>query len=576
MKNAFTHRRASLACALFAVAGLAVASAAARQDRRDDQPRIDRRDDHNTSRDYAAAGREFRSYKWLSGADIYNAKGDHIADVSDLMINRGSGRVDYAILKTGTTLGMGGKSIAIPFNSLTWDAGKEHFLLDTTEDNLKTYPEFSPESWAGLTDLKNSKPSALREWLKRDRPKYGADPYASRLGNAEKRTIEGEIVRMDRRDTENGEQVLATVKDSSGKTHKVWLGPSWFVNASNNAPVRGDKVTVETYYLDRSNPDDAVVGRSLTLSGRELALRDAQGAPMWDTSSGHNPASNEPNPDNTADRNTPSGNTPAGTDRRATDSAYDAVTWRTLLASELVGRKIMCRGEECGKVNDLIVDRPSGQVAMISIDPNQNFLGIADTKHLVPWTVTSVSTDGTVRIDASKDMVLASPQTPSDLTKLNNGTTPGMVYKAYDVDAPDFKSSSRDWRRTPDGVTTAMNSDNAWRRSGPILAEVQSGKDQTISGTITDTTTVNFKDGTPAAKALKVKTSSGEETVLVGPENYSIKSEEDVCHKGDQVSIQAVKVRIDGKSYLLARQLESGGKSMTLIDSGNSPMWDRH
>lgn len=310
--------------------------------------------------------------------------------------------------------------------------------------------------------------------------------------------------------------------------------------------MRGDKVVIDAYSLDRS-PDNALVGRSMKISGNELAFRNDTGGPLWAV---------------------PQGAPPKRDNQTLDEAAFASPTWRSLLASELSDRKVVCRGQESGKVNDLIIDRSSGQIAMLSIDPNENFLGIADTKRLVPWDVATVAVDGTLRIDASKEMVLASPDTPSDLAKLNNGATARMVYKAYDVDVPAFRkaqAASRDgWNST----------DDKWRSTGPILNGVASGPSQTVEGQVVEFTRVDFGDGTSPAKAVRIKTPSGEQTVLLGPAAYA-DTQPECCTRGKRVSIEAVKVRIDGKEQLLARRVQAEGKNTTLIDSSNKPVWDQ-
>lgn len=525
------------------------------------------------------AGSDFRSYNWVKGLDVFNPAGNHIADVSDLIVNRGSGRIDYVVLSTGATMGMGGKDITIPYGSFRWDSAESRFILDSTEAQLKTYPEFSAENWAGLTDPNADKPGSLREWLNRDQAGYAVDPYAGSLKSAKSRTVEGEITRIDRMQTSTGEQVIANVRTSDGKVHRVSLGPSWYVNGSAIAPMRGDKVSINAYALDRS-ADDMLVARSMTLSGSELAFRDDQGAANWATSSGNNPSSNDPvnRPHQPTTEPRQPATDPTPTERpaehRTAGPATDPVTWRSLLASELVGRKVLCRGEECGKVNDVILDRRSGQIAMLSIDPNQNFLGIADTKRLVPWNVATIAVDGTLRIDASKEMVLASPDTPSDLEKLNNGVTPGLVYKAYDVDMPDFKTPRASGHNQGDDERNLAGVNDFWRARGPILAEVQGATSQSVEGEVLDMTKVTFADGTAAARAIKVKTGQGEQLVLLGPATYT-DSQKPSCEKGKKVTIEAVKVQIDGKPYLLARRVSSDGATTTLLDSSNTPVWDR-
>jgi sporulation protein YlmC with PRC-barrel domain len=321
-----------------------------------------------------------------------NANGDEIASVSDLIMDRGSGRIEYVVIKTGTTLGMGGRAVAIPFGSFRWETGKDRFVLASTAEQLKQFPEYTPESWKAMKESVKDDKNALRQRLAADAASPN-DPYSGTLDTAKKARIEGEITKVERvRTTTFGEQVVITVATADKTARRIALGPSWYINSAPAAPMRGDKVVVDTLALPR-DPDQLLAGTHLRTGDRELHLRNTDGSAAWALQTveaeGHN---------------------------------YSTTYTRYLVLSHLSGMKVDCRGNECGKVNDIILDRRSGEIGFLSIDPNQNFLGLSDTKRLIPWSVATVTLDGKVRIDASKEMVLASPETPADLATLNGGT----------------------------------------------------------------------------------------------------------------------------------------------------------
>ena len=45
-----------------------------------------------------------------------------------------------------------------------------------------------------------------------------------------------------------------------------------------------------------------------------------------------------------------------------------------VLATDVRGADIRCASDECGSIDDLIVDMRSGRVVFVSIDPDENFL----------------------------------------------------------------------------------------------------------------------------------------------------------------------------------------------------------
>lgn len=478
---------------------------------------------------------EFRSWSWYSGRDVINNAGDHIADVSDLILDRGSGHTEYLVLKTGSILGLGGKDITIPYSAVRWDPAGEKIVLSSTEDELKQYPEFSADAWTGLKEYKKDDQNALRRRLSEDAAR-AQDPYATNLDVANRVRIEGEVKDVDRVSTANGQQVVLTVASKDGGMRKVAIGPSWFVNAAPVTPMRGDKVVIDAYALPR-DPDQLHAATTLRVGDREeMRLRDTQGQPTWAMRT------------------------------EATPESFNAPYWHYLLVSDLKGKQVDCRGVECGKVDDLVIDRRSGQLAMVSIDPNDNFLGIADTKRLVPWSVATVALDGTVRIDASKDMVLASPETPKDWTKVNSAV-PTQVYRAYQVAPPRFDEPREV------GLSPSNQMSDAWGHKGVILTSIDPSSSKTLSGKVVDTTKVTFSGDVKPAKAIRVSSADGEELVLVGPAWY-MDNQGMTCKKGDTITMDVWRTSINGKDYWIAKSVDHNGQRVVLLD-GDSPAWDR-
>lgn len=494
-------------------------------------------DSRETRGERQIAEPEFRSAKWIEGREVRNDNAEHVASIGDLILDRGSGRIDYAVLKTGTILGMGGKRVAVSYASLRWDPSAEHFVLPLTPEQLKQYPEFSEDEWEGVTDTK-ADAKALRQRLMTDAAKTSGDPYATSMSGAKAMRVKGEVTKVERvRNDGYGEQVVLTVKTEEG-ARRVALGPSWFVNSGVFAPMRGDQVTIEGVALAR-DPEKTVVAKTMRVGDRDMVLRTDNGSPAWAV---------------TAEE------TPEQRSRAAR---------RYVLLSALLGARVDCRGNECGKVYDLILERASGGLAFLSIDPNQNFLGIADTKRLVPWSVVSVGSDGVARIDASKEMVLASPETPSDIATLNSSGVGDLVYKAYDVNAPKFEAAGAPMHEGP-----AMAGADAWSQNGSICKAIRRDSARTVTGKSGGMTDVTFEHGIPDARAITVNEDGKDVLVLLGPAWY-MKNQKIPCDKDAQVTIQTYRTTIAGKDYLIARSIDCGGTRVDLIGGTGSPAWDR-
>lgn len=482
---------------------------------------------------------DFRSSSWLRDRAVVNDNGEAIANVSDLILDRGSGRIEYMVVRTGEILGLGGRAVAIPYGAFRLDTDHDRFVLTSTGEQLLQFPEFTPESWKSVMELSGNDRSALRKKLAADAA-APSDPYAGSLDTTDAVRVAGEITNVERvRTSTFGEQVCITVRTAEGTARRIAMGPSWFVNSTSAAPMRGDKVVVETLALPR-DPDALLVATELQTGNRALHLRGTDGTAAW-----------------TLETVEPDGH------------VYSTPSSRYLLLSQLPGRKVDARGQECGKVKDVILDRSSGEIGFLSIDPDRKFLGIGDTNRLVPWSVATVTLKNIVRIDASRDMILASPETPSDLSELTTGATAEAVYDAYDVPAPRFES------RTPVSGTLPK-ADSAWSARGAVLRAIERDSDTTMEGKAIGFTEVTFGSGVQPARALRVRMAGDgarEETVLLGPSWYM--DHQEFCKAGDTVKVKVCRTTIDGRRFWLARTIENRGRTVEMLDRTNAPAWDR-
>lgn len=482
-------------------------------------------------------GLDFRSCDWLRDRKVYNGNDEHIANVSDLILGRGSGKVDYLVVKTGAILGMGGKAVAVPYGAFRWNQEDDRFTLASTSEQLKQFPEFSAADWSAMLESKPSTRSPSGSRLTPAEP-MESDPYANALNTAKRGKVEGEIKKIERLTAGGyGEQTIITVAAADNADRKIALGPSWFVNGGSAGLARGDKVAVETLALPR-DPDGLSVATTMRINGRELRLRGSDGSPVWSLQSAE-----------------------------ANGKSIDTQYWRYVLLSSLKGMKIDCRGSDCGKVQDVILERKSGEVAFLSIDPNQNVLGVGDVKRLIPWSIVTVALDGAVHVDASKDMILASTETPKDVPSLNTGTRADLIYAAFDVSPPHFKPA-----KAVD--LQALNTDDAWSSTGPILSTIDHGSNKTMTGRITEVTEIKFDGGIQPATALKVKAGDAEEIVVLGPALY-LANQKSEWRAGDPVTAEVCRTTINAKPYWIARSIDVKGNRTELISSSNTPAWDK-
>jgi len=418
-----TSTRTLSACVLAAAVGACLSVAAQPQDQNQMPPRQVQpsRTDARPMYDYAS--RMFASADKLRGSTVENAAKKNIGTISDLIIDRGSGAVTYVVLNAGGFLGIGTKKVVIPFSQFGWDANAKRLTLEATPENAKLWPEFDEKNWAGTED-------SLSGRLSKDYYRTPQNYYPSTASNDETH-VKGTVTRVDRRAIPGSatEEVLVTVRKSDGTEEVVVLGPSYYTTGNSNSVYRDAPIDVRVSRVDR-NGNPVVVARSYNANSKDTNLYDDSGkAHWWSWKS-----------------------TPA-----------QPIGYPFLLNSDIDGKHITARGEKCGKVEDLIVETGTGRVAFVSIDPDQNVLGIADTKRLVPWgVITLITTDG-VSIDASKAMITSAPETPKDLAMLSGDSKYQNIYQGYGISEPYYYDRTWDnssWNNSPNNPNNQNNMNN--------------------------------------------------------------------------------------------------------------------
>jgi hypothetical protein len=100
----------------------------------------------------------------IIGSEVKNLQGVHLGRITDLVIDP-EGRVAFAILAHGGFLRMGETSVAVPFDTLTYDQKGKHFALDISTERLKSAPAFA------MNDL------ASEKWAEEVYRYFGRQPY---------------------------------------------------------------------------------------------------------------------------------------------------------------------------------------------------------------------------------------------------------------------------------------------------------------------------------------------------------------------------------------------------------------
>lgn len=110
---------------------------------------------------------DFLSAESIMDDKVINTEGEELGKFDDLMIDLEEGKIAYAALSFGGTLGMGNKLFAFPWQALTLRVHEHAFVLDVPKEVLKKAEGFDKNNW----------PVTSRESLSTIYGYYGYQPY---------------------------------------------------------------------------------------------------------------------------------------------------------------------------------------------------------------------------------------------------------------------------------------------------------------------------------------------------------------------------------------------------------------
>ncbi len=78
----------------------------------------------------------------VEGTSVYNAAGDKLGSIDDLMIDKHSGQVRYAVLEFGGFLGMGTDRYPVPWQMLKYDTTQDGYVVPLDKAQLEGAPRY--------------------------------------------------------------------------------------------------------------------------------------------------------------------------------------------------------------------------------------------------------------------------------------------------------------------------------------------------------------------------------------------------------------------------------------------------
>ena len=81
----------------------------------------------------------------VEGTSVYNTAGDKLGSIDDLMIDKISGQVRYAVLEFGGFLGMGTDRYPIPWKVLRYSTDKSGYVVPLDKARLEKAPKYAED-----------------------------------------------------------------------------------------------------------------------------------------------------------------------------------------------------------------------------------------------------------------------------------------------------------------------------------------------------------------------------------------------------------------------------------------------
>jgi sporulation protein YlmC with PRC-barrel domain len=93
----------------------------------------------------AASTSNVISSERVEGTTVYNQSGDKLGSIDDLMIDKMSGQVRYAVLEFGGFLGIGTDRYPLPWNMLKYDTSMDGYVVPLDKNVLEGAPRYAQE-----------------------------------------------------------------------------------------------------------------------------------------------------------------------------------------------------------------------------------------------------------------------------------------------------------------------------------------------------------------------------------------------------------------------------------------------
>ncbi|MBW4093664.1 MAG: PRC-barrel domain containing protein [Proteobacteria bacterium] len=82
----------------------------------------------------------------VNGTSVYNPRGDSLGSIYDVMLDKGTGKVAFAIMSFGGFLGLGESYHPLPWSLLRYDPRQGGYIVNLDRDRLEGAPSYAAGS----------------------------------------------------------------------------------------------------------------------------------------------------------------------------------------------------------------------------------------------------------------------------------------------------------------------------------------------------------------------------------------------------------------------------------------------
>ena len=90
----------------------------------------------------AAQTHEVISSGRVAGTKVYNTGGEKLGSIHDLMIDKRSGQVRFAVMEFGGFLGMGADRYPLPWEILRYDTDRGGYVVAVNKSDIEGAPRY--------------------------------------------------------------------------------------------------------------------------------------------------------------------------------------------------------------------------------------------------------------------------------------------------------------------------------------------------------------------------------------------------------------------------------------------------